>query len=227
MTTAYNLQRKLMQMREVNAHLINDPGSGGTVQISPHLGMAVLVIESDGTRTLESAANVPVGTKVLVFSSTASATVNSTAIADGGYAEFICGVDASGDNEWKVVDPADITTNATDIATNAADIANLQTLPVNAQTGTTYTLLSTDAGKIVTLSNASGITLTVPDTLVAGFQCKIIQIGAGLVTVTGGGSMTVNTESGAATLDAQHGAGEITVYATNACNFHRYDVSGT
>ena len=33
---------------------------------------------------------------------------------------------------------------------------------VNAQTGTTYTLVLTDAGKVVTLANASAVTLTVP-----------------------------------------------------------------
>ena len=46
---------------------------------------------------------------------------------------------------------------------------------VNAQTGTTYTLTASDNGKVVTLDNASAITLTVPqtstETLAAHFQC--------------------------------------------------------
>ena len=44
----------------------------------------------------------------------------------------------------------------------ALDLKQDKSQTINAQTGTTYTLVLTDAGKIVTLSNASAITLTVP-----------------------------------------------------------------
>ncbi|MGB1278485.1 MAG: hypothetical protein ACPG5V_00880 [Vibrio cyclitrophicus] len=39
---------------------------------------------------------------------------------------------------------------------------NTAGLEVNTQTGTTYTLVLGDAGKVLTLTNASAITLTVP-----------------------------------------------------------------
>jgi hypothetical protein len=55
---------------------------------------------------------------------------------------------------------------------------------INAQTGTSYTLVSSDNGKIVTLSNASAITLTVPAGLGSGFNCLLVQLGAGQVTPT-------------------------------------------
>jgi hypothetical protein len=61
----------------------------------------------------------------------------------------------------------------------------------NTQTGTTYTLLSSDLGKTVTLDNASAITLTLPDSLATGFHCTLVQKGAGQVSLSlaGGGNI--------------------------------------
>jgi len=70
-----------------------------------------------------------------------------------------------------------------------------QNITLNAQTGTTYTLALTDNGRLVTLSNASAITLTVPlNSSVAfatGAVVNIQQIGAGQVTVAGASGVTV------------------------------------
>jgi hypothetical protein len=70
---------------------------------------------------------------------------------------------------------------------------------VNAQTGTSYTLVLTDAGKQVTMSNASASTLTVPpNSSVAfdvGVRIKIIQLGAGAVTLTAGAGVTISSAS--------------------------------
>ena len=70
-----------------------------------------------------------------------------------------------------------------------------QNLTLNAQTGTTYTLVLTDNGRLVTLSNASAITLTVPTNASVAFATgaviNIQQIGAGQVTVAGAGGVTV------------------------------------
>lgn len=71
------------------------------------------------------------------------------------------------------------------------------TLSFNAQTGTTYTLVAADLGKLVTLSNASGITLTVPPSVFAtGNFINIQQIGAGQVTLAQGSGVTI-TSTGA------------------------------
>jgi hypothetical protein len=74
---------------------------------------------------------------------------------------------------------------------------------VNAQSGTTYTLVAGDAQKIVTLSNASPITLTVASNatqaLPVGTQVTISQYGAGQVTVVGASSptpVTINATPG-------------------------------
>ncbi len=63
---------------------------------------------------------------------------------------------------------------------------------LNNQTGTTYTLQSSDNGKVVTLNNVSAITLTVPSGLDAGFNCMIVQKGAGLVTISASGVTVAN-----------------------------------
>ena len=63
---------------------------------------------------------------------------------------------------------------------------------INAQTGTTYTLAAGDAGKLVTITNAAAITLTVPGgVFTAGQRVDCIVAGAGMVTVVGS-SCTVN-----------------------------------
>jgi len=65
---------------------------------------------------------------------------------------------------------------------------------INAQTGTTYTLLASDNGKIITLANASAITVTVPS-LFAGFNCMIIQTGTGEITLTSLSTTISNRQS--------------------------------
>jgi hypothetical protein len=71
-----------------------------------------------------------------------------------------------------------------------------QNITLNAQTGTTYTPVLTDNGRLVTLSNASAITLTVPTNAsvayATGAIINIQQIGAGQVTVAGDTGVTVN-----------------------------------
>uniref|UniRef100_UPI00404780A2 beta strand repeat-containing protein n=1 Tax=Algoriphagus sp. TaxID=1872435 RepID=UPI00404780A2 len=56
---------------------------------------------------------------------------------------------------------------------------------LNDQTGTSYTLTSADNGKVVTLNNASAITLTINTGLGNGFNCLIVQKGAGQITISG------------------------------------------
>jgi hypothetical protein len=68
-------------------------------------------------------------------------------------------------------------------------------LGINTQTGTTYTTVLADNGKLVTLSNASGITLTIPpNSSVAypvGAQLNLAQLGAGQVTFAQGSGVTI------------------------------------
>ncbi len=66
----------------------------------------------------------------------------------------------------------------------------------NAQTGTTYTFVAADFTKLVTLSNASPVAVTLPlEATVpwpAGTQLRLLNQGAGLVTVAGAVGVTIN-----------------------------------
>ena len=73
---------------------------------------------------------------------------------------------------------------------------------INAQTGTTYTLVLADAGYLVTASNAGAITLSVPTNASVAFpigtQILVNQLGAGQVTVAAvtSGTTTVSGRNG-------------------------------
>ena len=83
-----------------------------------------------------------------------------------------------------------------------------QTQTVNPQTGTTYTLVAGDVGKLITLSNASAITLTVPQdsdaTIAIGSYVDLYQLGAGQVTVQAGTGATLRVSGLTAKARAQY-----------------------
>ena len=84
----------------------------------------------------------------------------------------------------------------------AAQVTTLQASvwsdDVNAQTAS-YTLVLTDAGKQVTMTNSSATTMTVPlNSSVAfatGVRIYIINLGAGTCTVAGAGGVTISQGS--------------------------------
>jgi hypothetical protein len=93
------------------------------------------------------------------------------------------------------------------------------TIDFNAQTGTSYTLVASDQDKLVTLSNASPITLTVPPSVFsAGQSINIQQIGAGQVTLAAGVGVTITSTgatSAAPKLRAQESGATIVCKAAN------------
>ena len=105
-------------------------------------------------------------------------------------------------------------------ALNAFEAGLNETIPLNTQTGTTYTLVAGDAGDLVTLNNASAIALTVPlNSSVAfatGTQITIAQAGAGKVTVAGAVGVTVNGAGGLLSLRTQWSAGTLIKIDTNS-----------
>lgn len=80
---------------------------------------------------------------------------------------------------------------AADVNDITGTVNSLGNVVVNAQTGTTYTLVLTDSTKIVSCSNAAAITLTVPTNASVAFpvgtQIIVYQAGAGQVTISGAG----------------------------------------
>ena len=77
----------------------------------------------------------------------------------------------------------------------------------NAQTGTTYTLALTDVAKVVSLTNAASITLTIPTNATVAFptgtQILLYQGGAGQVTV-GGAGVTIRSQGSKLKLFGQY-----------------------
>lgn len=92
-------------------------------------------------------------------------------------------------------------------------------LEFDAETGTTYTLVAGNLNQLVTLNNASAITLTVPPSVFsAGDVINIAQIGAGQVTLSQGAGVTINSTGATATapkLRARYSSASIICTASN------------
>jgi hypothetical protein len=94
------------------------------------------------------------------------------------------------------------------------------TLGFNAQTGTTYTLVAADASnKLVTTSNASAITVTIPPSVfAAGEQINVQSIGVGLTSFAQGAGVTITSTGATATapiLRARYSAATVICTAAN------------
>lgn len=95
------------------------------------------------------------------------------------------------------------------------------TLSFNAQTGTTYTLVASDSAKLVTTSNASAVTVTIPPSVfTTGNQINVQSIGVGLTTLVAGAGVTITSTGATAAapiLRAQYSA--CTVICTGSNTF--------
>ena len=81
-------------------------------------------------------------------------------------------------------------------------------IAINAQTGTTYTTVLADDGKLITLNNAASIALTIPpNSSVAygiGTQLNFLALGVGVVTITAGAGVTIRSDGSKLKLNAQY-----------------------
>jgi hypothetical protein len=93
------------------------------------------------------------------------------------------------------------------------------TLSFNAQTGTTYTLVAADLGKLVTTSNAAAVTVTIPPSVfAAGNQINVQSIGVGLTSFVAGAGVTITSTGATAAapiLRARYSACTIICTASN------------
>jgi hypothetical protein len=116
------------------------------------------------------------------------------------------------------------TLTGTQTLTNKTLTSPLINLGINAQTGTTYTTVLADNGKLVTLTNASAIAVTIPlNSSVAypvGAQINMAQLGAGQVTVSGASGVTVvSTGATAATPKTRAQYSTLTAVQTSTDNW--------
>jgi hypothetical protein len=140
---------------------------------------------------------------------------------------------------WPLIEPTDFVTNLpADLETLAdaidADVYTIETtannaetlandlntkVPINTQTGTSYTLVLADAGKLITSNNGSPVTITVPPNddvaFEIGTRIDILSIGAGLTTLAQGSGVTINSKDNNKKLSAQGSAGSLIKTATN------------
>lgn len=104
-------------------------------------------------------------------------------------------------------------------AYDLAAAATPKLLSFNAQTGTTYTLVSGDADKLVTTSNASAVTVTIPPSVFsAGQQINVQSIGVGLTSFAAGSGVTITSTGATAAapiLRARYSACTIICTASN------------
>jgi len=92
-------------------------------------------------------------------------------------------------------------------------------LAFNAQSGTSYTLVASDATKLVTTSNASAVTVTIPpNVFAAGEQINVQSIGVGLTSFAQGAGVTITSTGAVATapiLRARYSSATVICTASN------------
>ena len=92
-------------------------------------------------------------------------------------------------------------------------------LTFNAQTGTTYTLVLTDGGKMVTSSNGSAQTITVPPNSSVAFpvgtQIIVQNLGSANATLAEGSGVTIQSKDSAKEIDGQYAAATLIKTATD------------
>ena len=120
-----------------------------------------------------------------------------------------------------LVDDADASTARTTLglgtaATSASTDFSSAFYSTVSQTTTSRTLSDSDNGKVIVCTNASTITVTIPSTLTAGFSCKLVQGGAGIVGVSAGSGTTLSLIGGKAFTSGQYQVVDLINYATNA-----------
>jgi len=138
---------------------------------------------------------------------------NLSDVASAGTARTNLGL---GDAATKTVGTAD--TNVIGVSSGTVDLGGNKLedfdASINDQTGTTYTLVAGDNGKVVVLNNASAVTVTVPSGLGAGFNCSFIQKGAGQVSFSASGT-TINNRQSHTKINGQYGVASIVAYAAD------------
>lgn len=103
--------------------------------------------------------------------------------------------------------------------TGRIEVVQNDVIPINAQTGTAYTLVAADRGLMVKMNNASINTLTVPTNATVAFpvgtEIVVMQEGAGQTSIAGSGGVTINSPGGALKLRLQYSLATLIKTATN------------
>ena len=95
-----------------------------------------------------------------------------------------------------------------------AELAGTDKFTINEQTGTAYTLVAADAGKLLKMNNAAATVLTVPPNSSVAFDIgvtvNVVNYGAGQVTLTAGAGVTIYSYNSALGITGQYGQAVLT-----------------
>jgi hypothetical protein len=188
-------------------------GTPGVSGITHSSGATVKhVLTSDDLTDFESAVS-PIASLGFSGSTSGTTTVQATAVAGTTTLTLPAATDT-------LVGKATTDTLTNKTLTSPIITTPTMRLSVNAQTGTTYTLVAADASyKLVTASNAAAITVTVPSSVFsAGDVINLQQIGAGQVTFAQGAGVTITSTGATSTapkLRAQYSACSVICTASN------------
>jgi len=186
-----------------------DRAEAGSSAVSHSTGATVKHVLTSDDLTAFAAGISPVATLGFSGSTSGTTTLQATAVA--------------GTNTLSL--PATTTDTlagiaATQTLTNKTLTSPKINLTLNAQTGTTYTLVAADSGKLVTSSNANPVVITIPPSIfAAGEQINVQSIGAGLTSFAQGAGVTITSTGATSTapiLRAQFSACTIICTASNA-----------
>jgi hypothetical protein len=84
---------------------------------------------------------------------------------------------------------------------------NVNRMIANTVSATTYSLVADDAGKVVRFTSSSPVTVTCTATMPVGFQCLLVQVGTGLVTLQRDSTDTLNGQTLTIPLSGQYRSG--------------------
>jgi hypothetical protein len=130
------------------------------------------------------------------------------------------GISVSG-NEVSINTATTVDLSTAQSLSNKTIVAPRLQLAMNAQTGTSYTLVVADASnKWVTMDNSSAITLTVPPSVFStGDQINVQTIGTGQVTFAQGAGVTITSAGGTSTapkIRSRYGSATVICVGSNS-----------
>lgn len=171
-------------------------GAGTAATARTNLGAAASGANGDITSIADADAN-----KIVEFATVASGAITENYIkltnadASGTPTITAVGGDTNIDLDISAKGSGEVTINGQSVASSQSVYVSTE----NAQTSTSYTLVLSDAGKTVTMNNASANTLNIPTNASVAFpvgtRIDIIQYGAGQTTIAGSGVTILSFDS--------------------------------